>query len=245
MSRNGRIITAEQAAGRQIEGFPYFAASFIPEPDAWEPDDEEPIGRSLSSPEEDAKRLVSVDHIIHEKLQAAEQQAQEIAQKAYEEGFAAGQAEGRTFGESQYKGYMARFDTHLRELASTLSLLRHASRDEILAMAMAMAEYLAAQQIERSPHSVMPLLQTLLATHPFPGTGEGQTAMQAFLHPKDLELLPTWELENPGIRLMEDPSLSRGSLRLESADGVLDATLERRRQRLLELVERSREEDTD
>lgn len=244
MSRSGRIITAQQAERKQIEAFPYHPADFSPEPEIWDTEDDSPIGKTLTTPEEDARRLASVDQIIHEKLQAAEQQAQAIAQKAYEEGFASGEAEGRTFGESQFKGYIQRLDGHLKELSTTMTLLNQASRDEILALAMAIGEYLAGQQIERSPQSVTPLLETILEANPFPGPEGNQAAIQAFLNPKDMESLKGMDFSIPGIRFQEDPSLSRGSLRLESADGVLDATVERRRERLMELIEQSREKDT-
>ncbi|MBP1626258.1 MAG: Flagellar assembly protein FliH/Type secretion system HrpE [Holophagaceae bacterium] len=244
MSRSGRIITAKQAERKQIEAFPYRAADFSPEPEPLDNGDDSPIGSSLSTPEEDAHRLVSVDQIIHEKLQAAEQRAQDIAQRAYEEGFASGEAEGRIFGESQFKAYILRLESHLEALSSTMNLLNHATRDEILAMAMAMGEHLAGQQIDSSPQAVAPLLERLLQGHIF-ATPEGtQAPIQAYLNPKDLDTLNALDFAIPGIRLMEDPGLSRGSLRLESADGVMDATLERRRQRLLALIEESREKDT-
>ncbi|WP_005036654.1 flagellar assembly protein FliH [Holophaga foetida] len=243
MSRSGRIITALQAERKQIEAFPYYAADFSPETEPGDAGDDTPIGSTLSTPEEDAHRLASVDQIIHEKLQAAEQQAQDIAQRAYEEGFASGEAEGRTFGESQFKAYMQRLDGNMKELSATMTLLNHASRDEILAMAMAMGEYLAGQQIERSPQSVAPLLEAILEANPFPGPEGTQGAIQAFLNPKDLESFKALDPTMPGIRFQEDQELSRGSLRLEAADGILDATVERRMKRLLELIEQSREKD--
>ena len=57
----------------------------------------------------------------------------------------------------------------------------------------------------------------------------------------DLEQLVDTYIGKPGIALKEDPELSRGSLRLESPEGVLEATLERRRARLLELLHQLRE----
>jgi len=246
MSRSGRIITAKQAERKLIEAFPYFAANFSPESPDWEGQDDSSLGSTLSTPEEDAKRLASVDQVIFEKLQIADQEAQDIAQRAYEQGFASGEAEGRVFGESQFKAYLQRLEGHLAELSGTMTLLDQASQEEILALAMGMAEYLAGQQIERSPQSVRPLLDAVLEANPFPGLESAQpgaTPIQAFLNPKDFDILRSQEYAIPGIRLQEDPNLSRGSLRLESADGVLDATLERRRERLMELVKQFRDKD--
>jgi flagellar biosynthesis/type III secretory pathway protein FliH len=242
-----RIIPANLAEGRMIEAFPYFAATFaLPAPREDGEEDEASVGEALSSPEEDAQRLASVDQIIHEKLQMAEQQAHEIARRAYEEGFASGEAEGRNFGESQYKVYSSRLDHHLSELSAIGSLLGQAAKDEVLALALTIGEYLAAQQIERSRQAIQPLLESVLESHPFPTpeTGAKDTAaLEVFLNPKDLEQLGDRYIGYPGIRLLEDADLSRGSLRVSSPDGVLEATLERRRERLMEVLHRFREDE--
>jgi len=242
-----RIIPANLAEGRQIEAFPYFAATFnVPLSSDEDSGDEKPMAADLSSPEEDAQRLASVDQVIHEKLQMAEQQAHEIARHAYEEGFASGEIEGRTFGESQFKVYAQRLDTHLAELSKIGSLLGQASKDEVLALALTIGEYLAGQQIEQSRNAIRPLLESVLESHPFPTPETGakdSAALEVFLHPKDLEQLGDSYVGYPGIRLVEDPELSRGSLRVSSPEGVLEATLERRRERLMEVLHRFREEE--
>jgi len=243
---SGRVIPAHLAENRQIEAFPYFAATFtIPLSAEDGEDDEKPLAADLSSPEEDVQRLASVDQIIHEKLQMAEQQAHEIARRAYEEGFASGETEGRTFGESQFKIYTQRLDSHLAELSKMGSLLGQAAKDEVLALALAIGEYLAGQQIEHSKEGIRPLLDAVLESHPFPtpeAGGQDAATLEIFLHPRDLEQLGDHYTGHPGIRLLEDAELSRGSLRVASPEGVLEATLERRRERLMEVLHRFREE---
>lgn len=242
-----RIIPAEEAARKQIESFPYFAATYVAVDPLAEAESDEPIGDRLSTPEEDARRLASVDQQIFEKLQAAEREAQEIARRAYEEGFAAGEEEGRAFGESQYTVYLQRLDADLAELARVASLVEKAAQDELLALALSMAEYLAAQQLDRSAASIQPLLEAILSEHPFPSSDPGNPAaefMVARLNPRDLEALGDRYGAYPGLRLVSDEELSRGSLRLETAEGVLEATLERRRERLMDLLHRFKEQDT-
>ncbi len=241
-----RVIPANEAAHKQIDSFPYFAASYVnANPDDAEGDDQ-PIGDRLSTPEEDARRLASTDQVIFEKLQNAEREAQEIARRAYEEGFASGEVEGREFGESQYVVYLQRLDSHLQELSRIAFLAEKATQDEVLALALAMAEYLAGQQLERSPQSIRPLLDNILNSHPFASpdpANPGAEILVVFLNPQDLIHLGDRFIGYPGIRLAGDPALSRGSLRLEAVEGVLEATLERRRERLLELVHRFRDSD--
>ncbi len=144
-----RVIPARRANDRQIASFPYFTAQFSrPLPEEGD-DSDAPLGAALTTPEEDARRLASVDQVIFEKLQQAERDALDTARRGYEEGFASGEIEGRQFGESQYRAHIHRLDSHLRELSDSLALNGRAARDEIIALALAIGEYLAAREIAR------------------------------------------------------------------------------------------------
>lgn len=239
-----RVIPAAQAQATPVEGFPYFAANFHVALEPVSQEDDQPVAARLSTPEEDAKRLASVDQVIFEKLQAAEREAENVARRAYEEGFASGEAEGRAFGESQHVAYNKRLNDHLRELSQAISIAERASRDEVLALALAFGEYLAGQQIEHVTQAIPALLKTVLEANPFPLADSGRLeegGLVVLMNPKDLEGLGGATF--PGVRIAEDPALSRGSLRLESAEGVMEATLERRRERLLQLIHRLQETD--
>jgi len=65
--------------------------------------------------------------------------------------------------------------------------------------------------------------------------------MTVHMNPQDLEAMGPHPSREAGAA--EDAELSRGSLRIEAASGVLDASMERRQARLMELVERFREQD--
>ena len=246
MSPSGfaRIIPARVAETKEVEAFPYLAASFTsPLPlEEDSADGDQPVSAEITTPEENARRLASVDQIIYDKLQQAERQAQDIARKAYEEGFEAGEAEGRAFGESQYRSYIQRLETALTDLSQSAALLGQATEEEVISLALALGEYLAAQQIEQSPQAIRPLLESVLENHPF-NAPDSAAALVVFLNPKDLEQLGDTYVGYQGVTLREDPELSRGSLRLEAAEGVLDATLERRKERLLATLHRCREKE--
>lgn len=244
MSPSGfaRIIPARVAETKEVEAFPYLAASFTsPLPlEEDSADGDQPVSAEITTPEENARRLASVDQIIYDKLQQAERQAQDIARKAYEEGFEAGEVEGRAFGESQYRSYIQRLETALTDLSQSAALLGQATEEEVISLALAFGDYLAAQQIEQSPQAIRPLLESVLENHPF-NAPDSAAALVVFLNPKDLEQLGDTYVGYQGVTLREDPELSRGSLRLEAAEGVLEATLERRKERLLATIHRCRE----
>ncbi len=241
-----RVIPARRVDLDTIEAFPYFAADFSGAMDPGEALDDEPLSAELTTPEEDARRLASVDQIIFEKLQQAERDAHDVARKAYEEGFQAGEAEGRTFGESQYKAQIQRLDAALEDLSASLDLNAKVTQEELLGLALAMAEYLAAREVQDGASTLAPLLTRVLESHPFPEGDadlQGRPGLTVLMNPRDLELLGPSARSHPGVAVREDDALSRGSLRVESVAGVLDATLERRRTRLLELLQRSREQE--
>jgi flagellar biosynthesis/type III secretory pathway protein FliH len=193
---------------------------------------------------DDNVNLVPIEERVIDRLQEAERQAQEIARHAYEQGFAAGEAEGRSFGESQYKAYIQRLEQHLAELAQITVSLQSSLNDHLVALTVAVGEHLAVQQIEQSPEAVQALLEGVLEELPFPlprGRREGEMPMQVFLSPPDLEQLGDRFMDHPGLSLLADPALSRGSLRFEAPQGILNGSMEQRRAQIMQVITRMQE----
>ena len=227
-----------------MEAFPYFPMDPSLVLEGSGPGDDDSIGSKLSTPEEEAQRLASVDHVIHTRMQEAERHAQDIARQAYEEGFASGEAEGRAFGESLYRSYIQRLDERFAHLDRLAARFEQAVRDEVLALALAMGEYLAGQRLGSPGSSMEELLQQILLTHPLrraAASAEKGAALNVHMNPMDLDLAGDRFAGYVGIRFVADPELGRGSIRVDSEEGVLEATLEQRRERLLELLHRQRE----
>lgn len=236
MSNKG-YIRAEDLQDTHLEAFPYFPVDAMMARGAFDEDAD-----SVASDLDEAK--VPVEQRIVDRLQAAELQAQEIARKAYEEGFASGENEGRAFGESQYKAYIQRLDEELADLAATTLTLKEALNEELVALALAVGEHLAVQQIERSPRAVKALMERILEELPFPlprGRRDGELPLQVFLNPADIEQLGDHYVGHGGLALLADAGLSRGSLRIEAPQGIFNGSLDRRRERLMQLIARMRE----
>ena len=123
-------------------------------------------------------------------------------------------------------------------------MLREALNEELVALSLAVGEHLAVQQIEQSPGAVKALMEHILEELPFPlprGRRDGELPVQVFLNPIDLERLGDHFIGHAGLTLLADGSLSRGSLRIEAPQGILNGSLERRRERLMQLIARMRE----
>ncbi len=245
---NDRIIPAAEARSKDIEGYPYFAVELTPPverilPDA--PEDDSPVASGFTSPEEEAQRFASTEHRIQLRLQEAEREALEIQRRAYEEGFASGEAEGRSFGESQYVTYIQQLEGKLRELEEIARQFERALHDEVAALALAVGEHIAAQEIHQPRSSIQVLIERVLEHHHFAlqqHRREGDEALTILLNPTDLQLLGDRMIGMSGIRVTEDASITRGGLRVSSREGILDATVERRRDLLMELIARLEEE---
>lgn len=236
MSNKG-YIRAEDLQHTRLEAFPYFPVDATMARGAFDEDAD-----SVASDLDEAK--VPVEQRIVDRLQEAERQAHEIARRAYEEGFASGEAEGRLFGESQYKAYIQRLDEELAGLAATTLTLKEALNEELVALALSVGEHLAVQQIESTPRAVKALMERILEELPFPlprGRRDGELPLQVFLNPADIEQLGDHYVGHGGLALLADASLSRGSLRIEAPQGIFNGSLDRRRERLMQLIARMKE----
>jgi flagellar assembly protein FliH len=239
MPRKG-FIRSEDLQATHLEAFPYFPVDATLAHGGIDEGDRS-VAADLG---DDSASQVPVEKRLIDRLQEAERQAQDIARHAYEEGFAAGEAEGRIFGESQYKAYIQRLEEHLLELSQVTLMLRESLNEEMVALALAVGEHLAVQQIERSPESIKALMEGILEALPFPlprGHREGEGPLQAHLNPQDLDQLGDQFAGHPGLRLAPDSGLSRGSVRIEAPQGILNGSLERRRERFIEHILRLQE----
>jgi len=207
---------------------------------------ERAISGKIAAAEQKAAQAEERVAQAEERVAQAEERVAEINRRAYEEGFAQGESEGRETCESQFKVHLARLEDSLSALSDAVGLHRSATDDEALALILAMAEHLAGQRLEAAADAAGPILRAILEAHPFPlpeSAGPGEPALVVFMHPKDLEHAKgSIAKEYPGTRLLADAGLSRGGLRLETADTVIDSTFERRRGRLLQLIARLKEE---
>jgi flagellar assembly protein FliH len=233
-------IRAEDLQDTHLEAFPYFPADATMARVSFD-EGSDSVASDLG---DGGLAQIPVEQRLVERLQEAERQAQDIARRAYEEGFASGEAEGRSFGESQYKAYIQRLEEQLAELASTSLMLREALNEELVALSLAVGEHLAVQQIEQSPGAVKALMERVLEELPFPlprGRRDGEMPMQIFLNPADLAQLGDHYVGHAGLALVADSGLSRGSLRIEAPQGIFNGSMERRRERLMQLIARMKE----
>lgn len=146
------------------------------------------------------------------------------------EGYAQGQAEGHAAGMAAVHEQAAQ----LRALALTLpAALREAERevaDELLALAMDIAQQVLGQALTADPQVILRVVRDLLHTEPvLTGTP------QLVLNPDDAALVKEHlaeDLQAAGWRIRADVNNPRGGCRVIASNGERDATIDARWQRV-------------
>ena len=131
----------------------------------------------------------------------------------------AGWEEGRRQARAEWGHLIGAAAGTLRRARHARSALLHSLRAEVADLAMAVAARVLGRELEAVPDEVVDLARRLVRRV------DGPTVLR--VRPEDAPLLEAEPLP-PGVRLVPDATLAQGDLRLESADGVLDATVQGR-----------------
>mgnify|MGYP003946641081 CR=1 FL=1 len=161
------------------------------------------------------------------------------------EGWAQGHAEGHAEGLAAGLAAASAHAEQLRALAAALpAALRSAEgelADAILALALDVARQVIHRTLRVEPEWVLALVQDLMHAEP---ALQGEPRL--LLHPEDVALVKNSlgsELQAAGWQVRADETLARGSCRVRSASGEMDATLETRWKRVMSAFCRDAEPD--
>ncbi len=153
-----------------------------------------------------------------------------IQREAWQEGYDLGVEEGRKAGYDA--GYRTGEEAaeRLRQLAEALSVesLRQddAIAREILDLALNVAQQVLRASIQARPQGILEVIREALQSLP---TLSGHH--KVVVHPDDAAVVREWlEREHSHLswRVLEEPGMSPGGFRFESANNELDATMETR-----------------
>jgi len=190
------------------------AFTFAPEPEAEAP----PVIAPLPDPAPDI-HLPTADDI------------ERIHEEARKEGYDAGYEEGTA------RGRMEAMNLHslVQGLEDSLTTLDREVADEILSLSIEVARQMVRHHFAAHPESVAELIREALLQMP-------QAHAMVHLNPDDLELARDYlgeQLTHAGHRLVEDPSISRGGVRIDAGGSQIDATVQTRWRRILDNLGRN------
>ena len=157
-------------------------------------------------------------------------QLERLQQQAHEEGYAAGRHEGGA--------QVAAEAERLQQLAAALSeesrKFDQRVADDLLGLALAIAKQVLRQALKLRPELILATVNEVLGQLPL-----AQQRARLLLHPEDVVLVRLAlgeRLKQSGWELVQSAEIARGGCRLMSAVCEVDATLERRWQRVIEAI---------
>lgn len=145
-----------------------------------------------------------------------------IQKAAHDEGYAAGRAEGLAAGKSEVERLQQQLAAMTRSLAAPLVDLDQEVGDALGALAVRIAGALLEEAYVAEPGYLARLVQATIET-----AGMERNALEVRLNPQDLALVKPL-LEGDNVRLLPDPALQRGDVRVHGANMRVDAALETR-----------------
>lgn len=163
-----------------------------------------------------------------EEIQAIEEAAR---RDGYEAGLAQGHQEGFAQGQAEVRRLAAQIEGILDNFTRPLARLE----DEVSAALGELAVRIAGSLVGRA-YDADPVLLSDLVAEALDAVGGTSREAEVRLHPDDIHALAPLLALVSGARLVPDPSLGRGDLRVHAESVRIDGTLEARLRGALETV---------
>ena len=186
---------------------------------------------TLKENKQDLSRNPLIAKLAQELVDSKEKAKEEGFLSGFEEGKKAGHQDGLVQGQQQIQVTIE----HLSEIAFNLQKLYAFSRDhiaqEVLELSIALAKSITLRSIEKQPDIIFDVVEKALEQIPIL-----QLPAKLLLNPLDAELIEANQgrsLKDSGWKIVHDASISRGGCRLETGSNDVDATVEKRIEKLM------------
>ena len=163
-----------------------------------------------------------------------EQAKNEAYAEAYREAYAVGYQEGLQAGQVEMQTQTVQVIAQLNELKNAFETqlvnAQNTIGRDLIGLAVELAGAMTKHHFEQHTDAILEIVQEAIASLP-----SIQQSGQIFLHPDDCKVMKDAmgeNLERDGWRLTADPHLARGGCRIETAQNLLDASVETRWSRL-------------
>lgn len=160
-------------------------------------------------------------------IQTSALDLEQLQQKAIEEGRVEGYAEGRAIVHAEVQ----RLQTLMQSADERWHQLHETAAAQVLDLALELARHILRHEITVHPEMILPVVREVLETL----TDNGSHA-QLLLHPSDAQLVREHlidDLKQGGWKIIEDPRITPGGCRINTNHGEVDATLEKRWERVI------------
>ena len=151
-------------------------------------------------------------------------------EEARRSGWEQGLSEGRQAARGELKLQADRLQRIIEQLASPLAHAGQEVQDELVKLAMAIAQQVVVRELNTQPEQIRDVVTQAIAALP-----AGNRHLRIHLHPEDAHLLAEHMDAHEGgsWKVIEDPSLTRGGCVIDAGSTRIDARLETRLQDIL------------
>jgi flagellar assembly protein FliH len=168
---------------------------------------------------------------------------EQLQKQAYEEGFKQGHAdgvskgmeEGRASGQAEMRQRCELLDQVLHTLNAPLEQLDRTVVEQLSELAVAVARQIIRRELRTDPGHVIAAVREGMEALP-----TGSQNVRIYLHPEDAEIVRnvfSVEDDAEGVdrpwRIIDDPVLTRGDCRIQSEFSYVDASVEKRLNRII------------
>jgi len=180
-----------------------------------------------------APKMVSVTDVEDQSMltvEGIEKLHKEAVAEGYKEGYEKGQNEGYRVGleaaQQEIQQQVSLLQQVMTGLNSPLADLGEQVEHDLIGLVMTMTRQLVRRELKTDPEHVIGAVRAAMAVLPI-----SDRKVKLFLHPSDVALVKTGlsiESEDTTWKWVEDPLLTRGGVRVETANTIVDATVEAR-----------------
>ncbi len=157
-------------------------------------------------------------------------QLERLRQQAHQQGYAAGYREGSDRAAAE----AMRLQEIMEALAQDLQRFDQGVADELLALALAISKQVVRQVVKFKPDMVLAVVNEVLGKLPL-----SHQRARLILHPQDAALVRNSlgeRLAQSNWEIIESAEMARGGCRVEAPECEINATIERRWQRVVEAI---------
>jgi flagellar assembly protein FliH len=177
---------------------------------------------SVTDVEPDPNQFLTV-----EAIESMQKEAQEEGYKTgFEEGKTAGYDAGLKSGQTQINQQVTILKQVLSKLNTPLLDLDQLIENDLLTLVTTVARQVIRRELKTDPEHVIGAVRSAMSVLPI-----SDRKLKIYLHPHDVELVKKGlAVDDDGVtwQWIEDPLMTRGGCRLETADTRIDATVEAR-----------------
>jgi flagellar assembly protein FliH len=162
-----------------------------------------------------------------ELMHQARLRAIEIEKDAYEKGYSEGERAGRETGEKMVEAVLKQYTQTLEELKGLRRHLLTGSEREVVRLSLEIAKKVVKREVSVDDELILALVKVALSRL------ADQSVITVRANPKDCESILQYresrghkESWHEGIKLVEDPIITRGGCLIETDSGVIDARVE-------------------